>query len=347
VFAIPTTTPLAGEHWGGRLRPAGSSKLDATHPAREEQIVTRILVTGGSGFIGAPVLSALVAGEHEVHAISTQPRPDAIAGVRWWRLDLSAGEAVDELLEELRAEQLVHLAWYVEHGRFWNATENVVWVERSLRLLRAFTRAGGRRAVMLGTCAEYDWRHADRPLDELESPIAPETLYGTAKDSLHRVADAFAQRAEIELAWARLFFLYGPREPAARLVPSVIGSLLAGDVAQTTSGAQRRDFLHVEDVAGALAALLESSVIGPVNVASGRPVAVSEIVDLIAEEIGRPELVQRGALAERAAEPALLVANVRRLVEEVGYEARWTLQEGIADAVRWWREQQPRHGDNR
>ena len=301
--------------------------------------MSRLLVTGGSGFVGLPTLRALAGRDDEVHVLTTRTEPPAVPGVKWRRIDLGDdGSQLEELLDELRPQRLLHLAWYVEHGRFWDAPENVVWVERSLRLLRAFIDAGGRRAVMLGTCAEYDWASADGPLLETEASIAPATLYGTAKDALRGLAGALAASRGVELAWGRLFFLYGPRESPGRLVPSVIDSLLDGMPAKTTSGTQRRDFLHVEDVAGAVAALLESSVTGPVNIASGRAVAVSELVDLIAKAVGRPELVRAGALPDRASEPPLLVADAGRLTREVGYSPRFTLADGIADTVGWWRE---------
>jgi nucleoside-diphosphate-sugar epimerase len=274
-----------------------------------------------------------------VHAISTRPAPAEVSSVRWHRLDLADGAAVDELVADISPEHLLHLAWYVEHGRFWTAPENVLWVERSLHLLRAFVRAGGRRAVMLGTCAEYDWSASSELLDEVTSSVAPATLYGVAKDSLHRLAGAYARAENVELAWARLFFMYGPREQSGRLVPSVIRSLLRGESVATTSGEQLRDFMHVDDVAGALAALLESSIVGPVDIASGHGTRVRELVAEIAERIGAPELVRRGELPDRTDEPAVLVGRGSRLRDEVGYRMRVGLADGVADTVRWWREQ--------
>ena len=164
-------------------------------------------------------------------------------------------------------------------------------------------------------------------------------MYGVTKDALRRVSSAYAEREGLELAWGRLFFLYGPREDPGRLVASVIRSLLAGNAVEVTAGKQRRDFLHVEDVAGALVALLESTVCGPVNIASGRPTAVADVVDRIGELIGRPELVLRGALPDRSDEPPLLVADVARLRDEVGYRPRWGLTDGLADTIRWWEQQ--------
>jgi nucleoside-diphosphate-sugar epimerase len=303
--------------------------------------VKRVLVSGAGGFIGLPLLAELTReGAHEgreVHALCTRtPPPGAAAGVRWHRLDLFDAAAVSTLIDELAPEQLVHLAWCTEHGRFWRAPENVAWVQYSLHLVRAFVRRGGRRLVMLGTCAEYDWSAVDGPLAECESPVTPATLYGVAKDALRRVAGAYARQEGVELAWGRLFFLYGPREASGRLIPSVIRSLLSGRAIATASGERVRDFMYVEDVAGAIAALLDSSLIGTVNVASGVGVTVTAVLEAIVELIGRPELVRRGALPDRPGEPQLLLADVTRLRDEVGYRPRWTLADGLAATVRWW-----------
>jgi nucleoside-diphosphate-sugar epimerase len=214
--------------------------------------------------------------------------------------------------------------------------ENVTWVERSLHLLRAFVRRGGRRAVMLGTCAEYDWSAIAGPLAERASCEAPATLYGVSKDALRRVASAYAEQEQIELAWARPFFVYGPREPPARLVPSVIRASLMGRAATVGSGERVRDFMYVEDVAGALAALLDGSVVGPVNIASGVGVTIGEIVDRITELTARPDLIRRGALPDRPGEPARLLADVGRLRNDVGYRAQWGLADGLAATVSWW-----------
>ena len=297
-------------------------------------------MTGASGFVGLPVLERLVCAGAEVHALSTRARPPELPGVCWHRADLADRDEVDGLLDGIAPERLVHLAWCTEHGRFWRAPENVLWVQWSLQLVHAFVRRGGRRLLVLGTCAEYDWSSVEGPLSESASPLAPATLYGAAKDALRRVTHAYTEQEGVELAWGRLFFLYGPREAPGRLVPSVIRSLLAGEPVATGSGEQVRDFMHVEDVAGAVVALLDSPVVGAVNIASGAAVTVGELIDRIVQLLGRPELVRRGALPERAGEPRLLLADVARLRDEVGFRPHWALGDGLAASVRWWQEQE-------
>lgn len=297
-----------------------------------------VLLTGATGFVGRRVVAPLLAAGHDVHALTTRPEPADDRAVTWHRADLLADT---DVVCEVAPDVLIHLAWYVEHGRFWTAPENVRWVEASLALLRAFAAAGGSRAVLAGTCAEYDWTALDERCHEERTPLRPATLYGAAKHALHTLAARYAEQAGFELAWGRIFFVYGPGEPERRLVPSVGRALLAGEAVPTTRGEQVRDFMHVQDVAAAFAALAHSSVTGAVNIASGEPVTVRRMVDTIAAAAGRPDLVRPGALPGREGDPPLLVADVSRLRHDVGFAPRIALVEGVKETLAWLRTSEP------
>jgi nucleoside-diphosphate-sugar epimerase len=296
----------------------------------------RALVTGATGFVGRHALRPLAEHGFEVHAVSRSEPPAELAHLAaWHRVDLLEASSAEAVIGAARPTHLLHLAWYAEHGEYWGSLENVRWVEASLRLLRRFAGADGRRSVVAGTCAEYDWSRS--PLSEADTPLRPATLYGAAKHGLHVVAAALAARAGFELAWGRIFFLYGPHEDPRRLVASVARALVRGERAPASHGRQLRDFLHVEDVAGAFAALLASDVTGAVNVASGSSVPIRDVVTLLGELSGRPELVELGALPTRVGDPAELAADVRRLREEVGWQPARSLEEGLLDTLEWWR----------
>jgi nucleoside-diphosphate-sugar epimerase len=298
--------------------------------------MSRVLVTGATGFIGNRTLEPLLAAGYEVHALAR--REVRVPEVSAHPVDLVRDPAATRsLLEELAPDALLHLAWYAEPGRFWTAPENLSWVGASLGLLRAFAQAGGRRVVMAGTCAEYDWSH--ELAREHDTPLTPSTLYGAAKNATRLVSESFAAQEGLSLAWGRVFFLYGPGEHEARLVPSVARSLLAGQPARTTAGTQVRDFMHVADVARAFAELLDSDVTGAVNIASGNPRALRELIEAVGRASGRLELLELGALAERPGEPDRLIADARRLRDEVGFVPSMDLEQGVAETVRWWSEQ--------
>jgi nucleoside-diphosphate-sugar epimerase len=290
-----------------------------------------VLLTGGTGFIGRHALAALAAAGHEVHAVARRRGPES-ADVVWHEADLLDGCA---FVQQIRPDTLIHLAWYAEHGKVWSSPENVRWVEASLALLRAFATSGGRRAVIAGTCAEYEWSREVYPED---APIRPATLYGAAKHGLHVVSRAFAEQAGVSLAWGRVFFLYGPFEAPGRFVPSIVLPLLRGDVAPLTEGFQRRDLMHAADVGAAFAALADSDVSGAINIASGRAVVLREVAQEIARKLDREDLLQVGARPMREGEPPTLVADVERLREEVGWNPGIELGDGLADVIQWWRQ---------
>ena len=295
----------------------------------------RVLVTGASGFVGRQTLEPLLERGYEVHAVAR--RPIEVPSVTWHAADLLGPGAAGELVGEVRPTHLLHLAWYAEHQRYWKAPENLEWVGASLLLLRAFAERGGVRAVVAGTCAEYDW--SGGVCVEDSTPLRPRELYGAAKDALRRVAEAFAAEAGFATAWGRIFFLYGPHEHPGRLVASIARAVLAGEEIETTPGAQQRDFLHVADAGAAFAALLDSRVAGPVNVASGDARPVREIALAVAEAAGRPDRLRLGALPPRPDEPSLVVADVARLRDEVRWRPAHSLEAGIEQTVRWWSSQ--------
>jgi nucleoside-diphosphate-sugar epimerase len=288
------------------------------------------MLTGATGFVGRHALTALIEAGHEVPAVARRRGRDSRA--IWHEVDLLTG---CDVVGDVKPEILVHLAWYAEHGKFWTSVENVRWVEASLALLRAFAAWGGRRAVMAGTCAEYEWSREVYPESALQRPA---TLYGAAKHGLQVIASALAEQEDLSLAWGRLFFLYGPFEAPGRFVPSLVLPLLRREPARMTEGSQRRDFLHAADAGAAFAALTDSPVTGAVNVASGTAVALRELARRIAQLLDGDELLQIGARPMPEGEPSALVADVRRLREEVGWSPKIGLDEGLEEVIAWWRE---------
>jgi nucleoside-diphosphate-sugar epimerase len=97
-----------------------------------------------------------------------------------------------------------------------------------------------------------------------------------------------------------------------------------------------RDFLYAPELAEAFVALLCSEVTGPVNMASGEPRPVSDLIFALAEAAGRPELVRLGALPTRPGEPRRLTADVSRLRDEVGWSPSMTLEEAARETSIWW-----------
>jgi nucleoside-diphosphate-sugar epimerase len=299
--------------------------------------MARVLVTGADGFIGRQTLPPLAGSGHEVHATfhpDVRP-PLEEQGCTWHACDLLDREEQRRLLYEVKPTHLLHLAWYTKPGTYWNSPKNLRWVEASLALVLNFKEAGGERLVVAGSCAEYDWSFGR--CSETTTPTRPATLYGACKHSLHQIIESYSAIAGLSYAWGRMFFVYGPYEHAARFLPSLIRSLLQQKTFLCRYGEHVRDFLFVRDAGAAFARLLESKVQGPVNIASGRPIALRDLATMAAEALGRPDLVGFDEAKALSSEPLLLLADVGRLTREVGWTEACGFDAGLRETIDWWK----------
>lgn len=306
------------------------------------------IVTGGAGFIGRHTLPHLAAKGFAVHVLSRQAlskgQQKELAGNTTsdtffhGGVDLHDIDAVAPLLGEIKASHLLHLAWDTRHGIFWSSTENLDWIVTSKLLVQSFISHGGKRIVAAGTCAEYDWGSGEASLDETKSKLRPLSMYGQCKVAFRKSLVTLSAHHQVSSAWGRVFFLFGPHECPKRLVSSAILALLQGKEFPASVGDQLRDFMYVDDVARGFVELLDSDVQGDVNIASGRGSSVAEVLTLLGEIIGRPELIKLGAKPKQAHEPVRLVASVERLQREVRFQDNESLRGGLEKSVLWWRE---------
>jgi nucleoside-diphosphate-sugar epimerase len=298
-----------------------------------------VLVTGAAGFIGSRLVRSLLDSNQEVAALVLPGDPrhrlaDVAAKIQIVETDLRDRDSVARQLDRLRPEACLHLAWYVEPGKYLDSIENLACLQSGLSLLEELARVGCKHLVGVGTCFEYDI--GPKPLRE-DSPTKPATLYAACKLALYLVAAQRAAQLGVGFAWARLFYLYGPYEDQRRLIPAAINALLGGREFDTTPGDQVRDYMHVDDVASGISALSLHKLDGPFNVCSGEPVTIAGLMQTLGDLMGRPELIRVGAFPYREWDPKYVCGDSHRLQTKAGWTPRHTLRDGLAGTIEWWK----------
>lgn len=308
----------------------------------------KVLVTGATGFVGQYCVLELLRRNFEVHALYRDDKKlknvfdkkqshsilqEKSAHFHSHAGDLFDKKGMEKLIQSLRPEYLLHCAWIATPGVFWNSKDNLKFLTATVELLQAFGETGGKRAVGIGTCAEYDWTIGGA-CNENITPLMPRTIYGQCKLAASLAFSACANIYGFSQAWGRLFFPYGPLEPEEKFISTVIRSILRKQTVSCSLGLQQRDFLHVQDVAEALVNLLQGTESGAFNIGSGEPKSLRDIVGHITQEIGGAELIRFGAKPEQPGEPSLLVADMTRFQKIHSWRPRIDLVSGIKELIR-------------
>ncbi len=289
----------------------------------------KLLLTGASGFLGGHVLGILrQQGIQTVMLGRTRATDSAFA--EFVAADLLATPDFSALVKAAGASHLLHLAWYAEHGKYWDSPLNLRWVDASTRLVEAFCQSGGQQVVMVGTCAEYDWDCAWCREDH--TPLAPATLYGIAKDATRRLVMAVCAQHGVRCAWGRVFLPYGAGESSQRLIPSLISVFRGLRAPFGVNAPAFRDFLHVSDVAQGLVTLLLKGADGAYNVSLGQPVQLANVLRELAGLLQADPEPMLTLSEKRAGEPALLVGENIKL-QSLGWQPALTLGHGLAKTV--------------
>lgn len=301
----------------------------------------RVLVTGAGGFLGANLVGGLVARGAGVAAVvrtgrGLQADSDGVTVVH---ADVTDRASLDAVFASVRPTHVVHAAITPGHpdAPEARARQLEVSVNGTWNVLDAAVTHGAERVVHVGSSLEYG--HRVEPLHE-ELALEPVTFRGAAKAAATVIA-LHAARAGAPVVVVRPFSVYGPHEPPHRLVPTAIRAALDDGALPLTEPGLRRDFVHVDDVVRAIVAALTARPVvhGRVyNAGTGVQTANEDLAVLVGDVVGRPLAVACDAYPRRDVDSTSWVADVTRARQELGFEARIGLREGLALTVEWMRD---------
>ena len=297
--------------------------------------MSRILITGAGGFVGAAVADLAAREGHHVTILVRNPASSRVAALAGRCAvavaDLADGKAVRDALAEACPDIIIHSAWEGVGGTARAGDIQLDNIRTTVALLDAGIAACARRFIGIGSQAEYG-RH-DRRIDE-SAATEPFLLYGAAKLSAFHLTRQRATEAGIGFAWLRLFSPYGPGDNPNWLIPSVAAQILAGQAPRTSLGTQKWDYLHIVDTArGVLAAALTDSAQGVFNLSSGHAVTVRSIVERI-RDLACPRLELRfGDIPFGPNQIMHLEGDCNRLTAATGWSPTIAIEDGLVTVV--------------
>jgi len=300
--------------------------------------MNRMLVVGGSGFIGSHLCRIAQARGYRVTSLSLHPPPAAGAGVIYLTGNLSDRGLLKQLLAGRDFEYLVNCGGYIDHRSYFSGGRDLVEThfDGVQNLLDAVNRDCLKRFVQIGSSDEYGSVAAPQSEGAREAPISP---YSLAKLAATHFLQMLWRTCQFPAVTLRLFLTYGPGQGDQRFVPQIINGCLQDRRFPASEGGQLRDFCYVDDVVeGILLALDAPAVCGRViNLASGTPVTIRAAIERIRAIVGRGQ-PDFGQIPYRAGENMALWADIKLAGELLGWAPRVQLDEGLARTIDWWRE---------
>lgn len=308
---------------------------------RQRSAGRRVLVTGGTGFVGASLCHRLV-GEGDAITVLARPK-----GSRWRLadiagrlsivdLDLSDLEGVRAALAHVQPDVIFHLACSIFNPPVLTATDHLdVNVRGTLCLLEALREHPGCRFIYTSSAAEFP---PGNDLSEDTKP-GPINVYGAMKACASVLVDAYARIYGQDSMRAMLFTVYGPGEAPHRLVPSTILSAMQGRTIHIRDGSVQRDVVFVEDIVDGLCAMAVAD-LAPgtvINLCSGVGSSVRHVAEEILRLMGSPVAIEESPSATRHDEIKIVSGDNSRAREFLGWQPRWSLAEGLQESITWCR----------
>lgn len=300
--------------------------------------MSKILVTGGAGFIGSAVIMHMQKLGHEIFVIDNLSFGSrefiSIDDAHFINGDILDKALVEATMARVKPEIVIHLAaiHFIPYCNEHPYTSSDINIRGTIHVLDAAGANQVSKVFFASTAAVYpiydeavSESHATGPLD----------IYGLSKLTGEHLCNEFHLRTGIQTIVCRFFNAFGPNETNPHLIPEIQKQILGGNrKIKLGNLTPKRDFIHTYDMASAVQTLLEKT--GPglhtYNLGRGIEYSVTEIVDAFAKAIGEPIEIEVDPARVRKVERMHLLADVSKL-KSLGWEPKIGIEEGIKTLV--------------
>jgi len=305
----------------------------------------RVILTGGTGFVGANLARRLLKEGCDLHLlVRTGYKPWRIKKIKnnahLHTVNLADAVKLNSAIARIRPDWIFHLAAYGAYPFQSDARAMVQTnIVGTINLVEACLRTGFKTFVNTGTSSEYGFKdHAPQETESLE----PNSSYALSKASATLFCRYIAQSKKVCLPTLRLYSVYGPYEESTRLIPTLIRHGLKGELPPLVSPDTAHDYVYVEDVVDAylLAAETPKQEPGAVyNVGTGIQISLREVIGVVRQVMDISVKPKWGSMPDRNWDTNVWVADNRKIRETLGWQPRYSFEEGFRLTTEWFRQQ--------
>lgn len=293
----------------------------------------KILIIGGTGFIGSNLVKKLVLYDYDLFSISTNlpSKKKKIKKVRYIKLDITK-KIEFKKLNNLRFDIVINLGGYIDHSNLRKTFKS--HYEGAKNIIKYFNNRNLKLLIQAGSSLEY----GNIASPQKESSICkPNSNYGLAK---YKTTDFLKKYKSRKFCFIvlRMYQIYGPHQDTSRLIPFVIKSCLEKNFFKCTSGNQLRDFLYIDDLINLFIKIIKSKRLDDeiYNVGSGKMVSVKHIINSIYKNIkkGKPLF---GKISMRKDENLKLYPIIKKVKETFDWTPKTSLQIGLKKTISFYK----------
>ena len=305
---------------------------------------TKMLVTGGAGFIGSHLSRELVKRGAEVFlidkpGISTTRIKGILDKVSLHYVDVTDFDSLRNCISEIKPQKIFHLAACVDVTRDWNIVDKIINVniKGTLNLLRSLDGVNYDCFVNTGTSEEYGDNAVPFRENQIPHPVSP---YSASKVSTTMFCQMLHKTMSLPIVTVRPFLTYGPGQESQMLIPSLIKSVLTGKSFKMTKGEQTREFNYIDDIVqGFILAGTTAEAIGEViNLGNEVEYRIKDVVRMIASLMGSAIKLEIGVLPYRPGETMHFYCSNEKAKKMLGWRPDVSLEVGLKRTIDWYKE---------
>jgi nucleoside-diphosphate-sugar epimerase len=298
-----------------------------------------LLVVGGSGFIGKHLVKKGLEKGYKISVLSKNEidSNEKFKDAEYLVADLTNLNTLQSKLKSRLYDYVVNLGGYINHQSYFDGGKEIYDVHFGgvCNLVNCLKSSTLRAFIQIGSSDEYGSNAAPQNENQRESPISP---YSCAKVNSTHFLQTLYKTENFPGIILRPFLVYGPGQGLERFIPQIIKGCLKNEKFLASNGEQLRDLCYIDDFIEAIFIVLnysDSQIYGEViNIASGKPVAIKKVVEMIVEILGSGE-PQFGKIPYRNGENMALYADTKKAKKLLKWEASVSLQKGLMKTIDW------------